>query len=195
MFTLDTETGFRDVVLINASYGLGEPIVQGSVTPDEYFVFKPTLKQGFAPILQKSRRHAKSSSSCTTRAAAEGLRRCRLRLAIARAARSTDEEILTLARWACAIEEHYSRTRGMPTPMDIEWAKDGRTGELFILQARPETVHAQQHGRTRSSSIGFANAARSSPPAAASAARSPRDPSASYPTPPTCASFNKARCW
>jgi pyruvate,water dikinase len=147
MFTLDTETGFRDVVLINASYGLGEPIVQGSVTPDEYYVFKPTLKQGFAPILQKSAGSKEfklvydeggSRGVKTVPVAAGDRARCAL----------SDEQILTLARWACAIEDHYGRARGTPTPMDIEWAQDGRTGELFILQARPETVHAQQQAHT-----------------------------------------------
>jgi pyruvate,water dikinase len=142
MFTLDTESGFRDVVLINASYGLGEPIVQGAVTPDEYSVFKPTLKRGFRPILQKSigTKEFKlvydegGSRAVKTVPVAPGDRmRCAL----------DDEEILTLARWGCAIEDHYSRVRGSATPMDIEWAKDGRSGELFIVQARPETVHAR----------------------------------------------------
>jgi pyruvate,water dikinase len=142
MFTLDTETGFRDVVLINASYGLGEPIVQGSVTPDEYYVFKPTLKNGFRPILQKTigtkefklvYDEGGSRAVKTVPVAAGDRARCAL----------DDEEILTLARWGCAIEDHYSRVRGTTTPMDIEWAKDGCTDELFIVQARPETVHAR----------------------------------------------------
>jgi pyruvate,water dikinase len=142
MFTLDTETGFRDVVLINASYGLGEPIVQGSITPDEYYVFKPTLKHGFRPILQKTvgtkefklvYDEGGSRAVKTVPVAAGDRERCAL----------DDEEILTLARWGCAVEDHYSRVRGTATPMDIEWAKDGRTGELLIVQARPETVHAR----------------------------------------------------
>jgi pyruvate,water dikinase len=142
MFTLDTETGFRDVVLINASYGLGEPIVQGSVTPDEYCVFKPTLKRGLRPILQKTigtkefklvYDEGGSRAVKTVPVAAGDRTRCAL----------DDEEILTLARWGCAIEDHYGRVRGSATPMDIEWAKDGRTGELFVVQARPETVHAR----------------------------------------------------
>lgn len=147
LFTLDTETGFRDVVLINASYGLGEPIVQGSVTPDEYCVFKPTLKQGFRPILQKTigtkefklvYDEGGSRAVKTVPVAPGGRARCAL----------SDEEILTLARWGCAIEEHYSRKRGAPVPMDIEWAKDGRTSELFVVQARPETVHAREQVQT-----------------------------------------------
>lgn len=147
MFTLDTESGFRDVVLINASYGLGEPIVQGSVTPDEYYVFKPTLKQGFTPILQRTA-GSKEFKLVYDEGGSRGVKTVpvaaadRARLAI------TDEQILTLARWACAIEDHYSRARGIPTPMDIEWAQDGLTGDLFILQARPETVHAQQQVNT-----------------------------------------------
>ena len=142
MFTLDTETGFRDVVLINASYGLGEPIVQGSVTPDEYCVFKPTLERGFRPILQKTL-GSKEFMLIYDEGGNRGVKTVpvspteRLQYAL------SDADILTLARWACAIETHYSRARGTPTPMDIEWAKDGRNGELFIVQARPETVHSR----------------------------------------------------
>jgi pyruvate,water dikinase len=144
MFTLDTETGFRDVVLINASYGLGEPIVQGSVTPDEYCVFKPTLKMGFRPILQRTV-GTKEFKLVYDEGGSRGVKTVpvapgdRVRFAL------SDEDVLTLARWGCAIEDHYSRKRGAPVPMDIEWAKDGRTGELFVVQARPETVHARQH--------------------------------------------------
>jgi pyruvate,water dikinase len=142
LFTLDTETGFRDVVLINASYGLGEPIVQGSVTPDEYWVFKQTLKQGFRPILRKT-----IGTKEFKMVYDEGGSRAVKVVPVAPGDRARmaldDEEILTLARWGCAIEDHYSRVRGVATPMDIEWAKDGRTGELVVLQARPETVHAR----------------------------------------------------
>jgi pyruvate, water dikinase len=147
MFTLDTETGFRDVVLINASYGLGEPIVQGSVTPDEYYVFKPTLKQGFAPILQKAI-GSKEFKLVYDEGGSRGVKTVPVAPGDRARCAMTDEQILTLARWACAIEDHYSRVRGTPTPMDIEWAQDGRTGELFIVQARPETVHAQQQVHT-----------------------------------------------
>jgi pyruvate,water dikinase len=141
MFTIDTETGFPDVVLINASYGLGEPIVQGSVTPDEYYVFKPPLQQNLRPILRKSIGSKEfklvydegGSRAVKTVPVAPG---DRARFALA------DDEILTLARWGCAIERHYSLARGAATPMDIEWAKDGRSGDLFVVQARPETVHA-----------------------------------------------------
>jgi pyruvate,water dikinase len=146
MFTLDTETGFRDVVLINASYGLGETVVQGSVTPDEYTVFKPTLKEGFRPILQKA-----IGTKEFKLVYDEGGSRAVKTVPVAPADRARcalgDDDILALARWGCTIEEHYSRQRGSPTPMDIEWAKDGRTGELFVVQARPETVHARADAR------------------------------------------------
>jgi pyruvate,water dikinase len=143
MFTLDTETGFRDVVLINASWGLGENVVLGSVNPDEYCVFKPTLKQGFRPILQK-RTGSKEFKLIYDTGGSRMVKNVpvapsdRQRFAI------DDHDILQLARWACIIEDHYSAKRGQPIPMDIEWAKDGRTGELFIVQARPETVQAQK---------------------------------------------------
>jgi pyruvate,water dikinase len=141
MFTLDTESGFPDVVLINASYGLGEPIVQGSVTPDEYCVFKPPLEQDLRPIIRRAV-GSKEFKLVYDEGGSRGVKTVpvaagdRARLAL------TDDEVLTLARWGCAIERHYSLARGVATPMDIEWAKDGQTGELFIVQARPETVHA-----------------------------------------------------
>ncbi|APW60541.1 phosphoenolpyruvate synthase [Paludisphaera borealis] len=141
MFSLDTETGFRDVVLINASYGLGENIVQGSVNPDEYYVFKPTLRQGHRPILQK-RVGTKEFKLVYDQGGGRMTKNVpvppedRSRFAIG------DDDVLALALWACLIEDHYSARRGRPTPMDIEWAKDGRTGELFIVQARPETVQS-----------------------------------------------------
>ncbi len=147
MFTLDTESGFRDAVLINAAYGLGENVVQGSVNPDEYYVFKPTLKQGFAPILQKVLGN-KEFKLIYDIGGGKMVKNVpvspddRARFAI------SDDEILTLARWACIIEDHYSAKRGRPMPMDIEWAKDGNTGELFIVQARPETVRSREQTDT-----------------------------------------------
>jgi pyruvate,water dikinase len=143
MFTIDTETGFRDAVLINAAYGLGENVVQGSVNPDEYYVFKPTLKAGFKPILQKIT-GTKEFKLIYDIGGGKMVKNVpvppgdRVKFAI------TDDEILQLARWACVIEDHYSAKRGRPTPMDIEWAKDGHTGELFIVQARPETVQSRK---------------------------------------------------
>jgi pyruvate,water dikinase len=143
MFSIDTETGFPDAVLINASYGLGENVVQGAVNPDEYYVFKPTLKRWFRPILQKilGTKEFKlvydvGGSKMVKNVPVPPDHRARFAI--------TDEEILTLARWACVIEDHYSMKKGRPSPMDMEWAKDGRTGELFILQARPETVQSQK---------------------------------------------------
>jgi pyruvate,water dikinase len=143
MFSIDTESGFPDAVLINASYGLGENVVQGSVNPDEYYVFKPTLKAGFRPILQKML-GTKEFKLIYDIGGGRMVKNVpvppddRARFAI------TDDEILTLARWACVIEEHYSAKKGRPTAMDMEWAKDGLTGELFIVQARPETVQSQK---------------------------------------------------
>ena len=143
MFSIDTETGSQDIVLINAAFGLGENVVQGSINPDEYFVFKPTLKQGFRPILQK-RLGSKEFKLVYDIGGSKMVKNIpvapddRSRFAI------TDDEILCLARWACLIEDHYSQQRGQYTPMDMEWAKDGHTGELFILQARPETVQSQK---------------------------------------------------
>ena len=143
MFTIDTETGFPDVVLINAAHGLGETVVQGVVNPDEYVVFKPTLAQGFHPLLRKAL-GSKEIKLIYDVGGEKGVRSVpvpaedRARFAI------TDDEALQLARWACAIEAHYTARAGRPSPMDIEWAKDGHTGELFILQARPETVQVRK---------------------------------------------------
>lgn len=144
MFSIDTETGFKDAVLINAAYGLGENVVQGSVNPDEFLVFKPTLKTGFRPILQR-RLGSKEfkliydvgGGRMTRNVPVPAEARGRFAL--------TDDEILQLARWACVIEDHYSQKRGTFTPMDMEWAKDGLTGELWIVQARPETVQSRKN--------------------------------------------------
>lgn len=145
MFSIDTETGFKNAALITAAYGLGENVVQGAVNPDEYFVFKPTLKQGFRPILEK-RLGTKEIKMVYDIGGGKLTKNIpvpvseRVKFAI------TDDEILKLAEWACIIEDHYSEVRGKLSPMDIEWAKDGRTGELFIVQARPETVQSQKVG-------------------------------------------------
>jgi len=143
MFSIDTETGFRDAVLINAAYGLGENVVQGTVNPDEYTVFKPTLKHNFRPILEK-RLGTKEFQLVYDIGGSRMVKNIPVPLADRIRFALTDDEILTLARWACIIEEHYSARRGRPTPMDMEWAKDGQTGELFIVQARPETVQSQK---------------------------------------------------
>ena len=193
MFTIDTESGFRDAVLLTAAYGLGETVVQGAVNPDEYLIFKPTLHQGYAPIVGKRLGskavrmvlsepvlseagigNAPPSDPVASTIPCEEIpseavygeaivsEAVLSELAQARDSRITtktvpvpaaeqgrfaisDAEVLQLARWGCAIERHYSRQRGRPTPMDIEWAKDGISGQLFILQARPETVESRRH--------------------------------------------------
>jgi pyruvate,water dikinase len=144
IFTLDTESGFRDVVLINASWGLGENVVQGAVNPDEFYVFKPTLKEGFRPVVGKKlggKVMKMIYGTGTTKVLTRNVgvpKEDRRRFCLA------EEEVLTLARHAVTIEEHYSAKAGRDTPMDIEWAKDGVTGEIFIVQARPETVQSQK---------------------------------------------------
>jgi pyruvate, water dikinase len=143
MFSIDTETGFRDVALITAAYGLGENVVQGAVNPDEYFVFKPTLLTGHRPILKKQV-GTKEIKMIYDVGGSKQTRNISVPLADREKIVLTDDEILQLARWTCLIEQHYSQVRGIPTPMDIEWAKDGITGELFIVQARPETVQSQK---------------------------------------------------
>ena len=144
MFTIDTESGFRDAVLISAAYGLGENVVQGSVTPDEYVVFKTTLKTGHRPILQKTVGSKEFKLIYDT-----GGGKMVKNVPVAPADRAklalTDDEVLELARWGCIVEDHYSAKRGTPAPMDLEWAKDGNTGELFIVQARPETVQSRKN--------------------------------------------------
>jgi pyruvate,water dikinase len=137
MFTIDTETGFPNTVLINAAWGLGEYVVKGSVNPDEYVVFKPLLgKRNATPIIgktlgSKERKLVYASGKSSTRGVDTSAKE-RAGFVL------TDSEILTLARWAMGIEKHYG------VPMDIEWAKDGDTGKLFIVQARPETVEARR---------------------------------------------------
>jgi pyruvate, water dikinase len=143
MFTLDTESGFRDVVVINGAWGLGEAIVQGMATPDEWIVFKPTLATGARPIV--SRRLGTKEVKMVYGLDGKGTRTRDVVDAQRQRFCLGDYEVLQLAQWACQIEEHYSKLAGRPTPMDLEWAKDGITGELFILQARPETVHATNH--------------------------------------------------
>jgi pyruvate,water dikinase len=138
MFTIDTETGFRDAAVITAAWGLGENVVQGTVNPDEYMVFKPLLANpGLTPIIEKNL-GAKEKKLVY----AVGGTKTTRNLDTTREERHSfvlnDAEILTLARWAVAIEQHYGK------PMDIEWAKDGNTGRLFIVQARPETVQSRR---------------------------------------------------
>ncbi len=142
MFTLDTESGFRDVVLINGSYGLGEIVVQGRVNPDEFLVHKPTLRAGARPILRRELGEKRRKLVYGNAGTGE-LREERVGSADRGRFVLDDDEVLELARMGLAIEDHYSKRSGQAVPMDIEWAKDGRDGLLYILQARPETVHAQ----------------------------------------------------
>ena len=143
MFSIDPETGFRNTASICAAYGLGENVVQGAVNPDEFLVFKPTLTDGFRPILQK-----RLGSKAIKMVYDLGGSKLTKNVPVIESDRAKfaidDDEILTLARWAVIIEDHYSAVRGIYTPMDIEWAKDGETGQLFIVQARPETVQSQK---------------------------------------------------
>jgi pyruvate,water dikinase len=143
MFSIDTESGFKDVVLVTGSYGLGETIVQGTVNPDEYYVFKPTLKAGYRPILSKS------LGSKKVRLVYDDTGRHSTKLVrVPKHEREhfvlTEDEIIKLAEWAVKIEAYYSNHSKRFMPMDIEWAKDGLSGELFIVQARPETVVANR---------------------------------------------------
>ena len=145
IFTLDTESGFRDVVFVTGSWGLGENIVQGKVDPDEFYVHKPTFRQGYRAVLSRSlggkelrlvyaRGHGDASTRNVPTHRAERERFC-----------LADAEVLELADCAIRIEDHYSKLAGQPTPMDIEWAKDGEDGRLYVVQARPETVASQRN--------------------------------------------------
>jgi len=136
-FTLDTESGFKDLVLINGAYGLGEMIVQGEVTPDEFLVFKKTIAIIDKKLGEKAQKMIYSVG--------HGIKKTKIINTSKKEKESfvlSDEEILKLAKWCVLIEEHYSKKYKKWTPMDIEWAKDGKTEELYIIQARPETVHS-----------------------------------------------------
>lgn len=143
MFSIDTETGFENAVLINSSYGLGENVVAGSVNPDEFYVFKPTLQEGFRPILRKQL-GTKEQKLVYDQGGGRMTRNIPVPIEDRQKFSIGEDEILVLARWAIEIEAYYTTKRGTTSPMDMEWAKDGRTGELFILQARPETVHSRR---------------------------------------------------
>ena len=145
MFSIDTETGFKNAVLIDGAYGLGENVVQGSVNPDQYYVFKPTLKKGKSSIISKKLGSKKikmiyseqGSKHTTENVQVPYDKRFKFVL--------SDNEILKLAKWACIIEDYYSKKARKFKPMDIEWAKDGNTNEMYIVQARPETVQSQKN--------------------------------------------------
>ncbi|TAL90798.1 MAG: phosphoenolpyruvate synthase [Candidimonas sp.] len=140
MFTLDTESGFADVVLITSSYGLGETVVQGAVNPDEFYVFKPTLAAGHYPIIgRRIGSKLLKMEFDPERTAGIAVRTVDVPVSERNRYSLTDDEIIELARYAVIIEKHYER------PMDIEWGRDGIDGKIYILQARPETVKSQQN--------------------------------------------------
>ncbi len=137
MFTMDTDSGFNNVVLIDSIFGVGELIVKGKITPDEFYVFKPTLKKGYKSIIvknlgRKTKKYVYGKGGGLKEVNVSAKDQLKLSL--------TDKEILTLSHWACKIEDHYK------FPQDIEWAKDGKTNKLFIVQSRPETVHSPKTG-------------------------------------------------
>ncbi|QOL48451.1 phosphoenolpyruvate synthase [Massilia litorea] len=139
MFTIDTESGFKDVVFITSSYGLGETVVQGAVNPDEFYVHKPMLAQGKKPVIRRNIGSKLIKMEFTSEAkAGRSVKTVDVPIEMRNRYSLTDEEVVELAKYAVIIENHYGR------PMDIEWGKDGRDGKLFILQARPETVKSQQ---------------------------------------------------
>ena len=145
IFSIDTESGFNKVIFLTGSYGLGENVVQGAVTPDEFYVFKPTLKEGKRPIIGRKLGTKKMKMVYTD----NGVENIDATSDEQNSFCIDDDDILKLAKWTCIIEDHYSEKAGFFKPMDIEWAKDGDgngvgTGELFIVQARPETVHSQK---------------------------------------------------
>lgn len=140
LFTLDTETGFRDVVLITGAYGLGENVVQGAVDPDEFMVFKPTFERGARTVLRRTLGAKQVKMVYREGGTREATRNVPTSQAEQERFCISDDEVLTLADYALKIERHYSRKAGHAQPMDIEWAKDGTDGALYIVQARPETV-------------------------------------------------------
>jgi len=146
MFSLDTETGFRDVVFITAAYGLGETVVQGTVEPDEFYVHKPTFLAGHRAVL---RRHLGNKQIRMVYATDDSQETTRT-VSVPEIARQryclSDKDVLTLAGYAIRVEEHYSKKAGETRPMDMEWARDGLDGELYMVQARPETVESQKQG-------------------------------------------------
>ncbi|HYG00894.1 MAG TPA: phosphoenolpyruvate synthase [Chryseosolibacter sp.] len=142
-FSLDTESGFRDAVIINGSYGLGEMVVQGSVSPDEFIVFKPTLEKGFASIIEKNL-GKKDRKMIYGDDPGQLTRIINVQKDQQKKFCLSDAQVLQLAEWVCTIEKYYSEKKQHWCPMDVEWAVDGLTGQLFIVQARPETIHSQK---------------------------------------------------
>jgi len=144
IFTIDTESGFPDVVLVTSSYGLGEMIVQGKVVPDEFLVAKKMIGRARLPIIGKRLGGKETKLVYAPRGSKTPVMVAKTPKADQGRFSLSDREIMVLAKWAKEIEEHYSKRRGAPTPMDVEWGLDGKTNELFILQARPETVQVSR---------------------------------------------------
>ena len=142
-FSLDTETGFRDVILINAAFGLGELLVGGEILPDEFLVFKPALKKGYRSIIEK-KMGEKSHKLIYGHKPFETVKKVPVDESQQNAFSLNDDQIIQLAHWVQKIEDYYTKIRGSWCPMDIEWAIDGLSGELYIVQARPETIHSQE---------------------------------------------------
>jgi pyruvate,water dikinase len=140
MFTIDPDSGFEDVVLINSTWGIGELIVRGRITPDKFFLFKPTMKEGYKAIINKE--IGRKNKKYTYREGG-GIKEVPTTKEEENSFSITDEEAVTLAKWGCLIEKHYK------CPQDIEWAKDGKSGELFIVESRPETVHSLKDKKKR----------------------------------------------
>ncbi|VVE28386.1 phosphoenolpyruvate synthase [Pandoraea communis] len=141
MFTIDTESGFQDVVFITASYGLGETVVQGAVNPDEFYVFKPTLKAGKYPIIRRTLGSKLLKMEFTQPGEPGRVKTIDVPMELRNRYSITDDDCVELAKFALIIEKHYGR------PMDVEWGKDGKDGKIYILQARPETVKSQAVGK------------------------------------------------
>jgi len=146
MVSLDTETGFRDVVSVTAAYGLGETVVQGIVEPDEFYVHKPTFMAGHRTVLRRHR----GSKQIKMIYATDDSQEVTHTVSVPEAGRQryclSDKDVLTLADYAIKVENHYAEKAGETRPMDMEWARDGIDGELYMVQARPETVESQKQG-------------------------------------------------
>lgn len=142
-FSLDTESGFKDVVLINGSYGLGESVVQGTISPDEFLIFKPTLKNGFSSIIEK-KMGKKENKMIYSTDPGQLVKTVHVDNTQQNKFCISDKQALQLAEWVCIIEDYYTELKGHWCPMDTEWAVDGLSGELFIVQARPETIHSRK---------------------------------------------------
>lgn len=150
MFSIDTETGFKDAVFITSSWGLGENVVGGMVNPDEFYVFKPTLKEGKRPIIKRQLGHKHQKMVYAPKGSDHPTKNIKTTQKEMKTFSITDADILTLARYAIKIEEHYTKEAGEYRPMDMEWSKDGESGEIFIVQARPETVQSQKNKKNSS---------------------------------------------